>query len=91
VAQEAGVRPGDRLLALGDISLTNPDFGAEFRARYGNREGAPLPIRVRRGADTLSLMGKVLLATQVELRLEADPRASAKAVRIRNGIMKGRK
>ncbi|HZN97969.1 MAG TPA: hypothetical protein VFB61_09605 [Gemmatimonadales bacterium] len=90
VAQEAGVRPGDRLLALGDVSLTNPDFGPEFRARYGNREGAPLPIRVRRGADTLTLTGKVKLATQVELRFEADPRASAKAIRIRNGIWRGR-
>jgi predicted metalloprotease with PDZ domain len=89
VAQEAGVQPGDRLLALGDVSLTSPDFGPEFRRRYENREGAPLPIRVRRGTDTLSLTGKVRLATQVELRLEPDPRASEKAVRIRNGIMKG--
>jgi predicted metalloprotease with PDZ domain len=90
VAQEAGVQPGDRLLALGDIALTSPDFGPEFRKRYADREGAPLPIKVRRGMDTLSLTGKVRLATQVELRLEADPRASPKAVRIRNGILKGR-
>jgi predicted metalloprotease with PDZ domain len=89
VAQEAGVRPGDRLLALGDVPLTNPDFGAEFRSRYGNREGDPLPIRVLRGTDTLNLTGKVRLATQVELRLEVDPRATAKAVRIRNGILRG--
>jgi predicted metalloprotease with PDZ domain len=89
VAQEAGVQSGDRLLALGDISVTSPDFGSEFRSRYGNREGAPLPIRVRRGADTLTLTGKVRLVTQVQLRLEADPRASPKAVRIRNGILRG--
>jgi hypothetical protein len=85
------VQPGDRLLALGDVSVTDPNFGPAFRSRYGKQEGAPLPIRVRRGADTLSLSGKVRLATQVELRLEANPRASAKAVRIRNGILKGSK
>jgi predicted metalloprotease with PDZ domain len=88
-AQEAGVQVGDRLLALGDLSVTNPDFGPQFRARYGKQEGVPLPIKVRRGTDTLTLTSKVRLSTRVERRIEPDPQAGAKAVRIRSGIFRG--
>jgi hypothetical protein len=80
---------GDRLLALGDLSVSNPDFGTEFRARFGKQEGAPLPIKVRRGSDTLTLTGKVRLTIRVQPRIEANPSASAKAARIRNGIFRG--
>jgi hypothetical protein len=44
---------------------------------------------VRRGTDTLTLNGKVVLAARAERRIQMDPNASEKAVRIRNGIMKG--
>jgi predicted metalloprotease with PDZ domain len=89
-AQEAGVRPGDRLLSLGDLSISDPNFGAAFRDKFSKQEGAPLPIKVRRGADTLTLNGKVRLSTRLELRIEADAGASQKAVRIRRGILTGR-
>jgi predicted metalloprotease with PDZ domain len=87
-AQEAGVQAGDQLLALGDLSVTDPDFGPAFRARF-KQEGVPLPIKVLRGSDTLTLNGKVHLVVRVERRIEADPAASPKAVRIRTGILKG--
>ena len=90
-AQEAGVQVGDRLLALGDLSVDNPDFGEAFRSRYGKLDETPLPIKVQRGADTLTLNGKVKLAIRLERRIEADPAASAKAVRIRDGIFRGAK
>jgi len=89
-AELAGVRTGDRLLAIGDISVTENDFGPAFRARFGQQEGAPLPIKVLRGTDTLTLNGKVMLAARVEHRIELDAAASVKAVRVRNGILKGR-
>ena len=89
-AQAAGLRPGDRLLAIGDLSVTDPDFGPAFRTRFGKDEGAPLPIKVIRGTDTLTLNGKVVLASRVQRRIEIDPAAPEKAVRIRNGIFKGR-
>ena len=88
-AQEAGVQVGDRVVALGDLSLSDPDFGPAFRARFGKQDGAPLPIKVHRGRDTLTLNGKVRLVARVERRFEIDPSASAKAVRIRSGIWKG--
>ena len=89
-AEAAGVQPGDRLLAIGDLSVTDPDFGPAFRSRFGKDEGAPLPIKVLRGADTLTLNGKVVLVARVEQRIEFDPAASEKAVRVRNGILKGK-
>lgn len=89
-AEAAGVRAGDRLLAIGDLPVIDPDFGPAFRSRYGKDDGAPLPIKVLRGSDTLTLNGKVILVARVERRIEIDPAASAKAVRIRNGILKGR-
>ena len=69
----AGVRAGDRLLAIGELSITDPDFGPAFRARFGNQEGAPLPIKVLRGADTLTLNSKVVLAERIQRRVEIDP------------------
>ena len=88
-AETAGVRVGDRLLSIGDLSVTNPEFGPAFRARFGREDGAPLPIKVLRGADTLTLNGRVVLVTRLDRRIDADPAASAKAARIRNGIIRG--
>ena len=89
VAQEAGVKPGDQLLALGDVAIMDPDFGTAFRTRFGKNEGDSLPIRVLRGTDTLTLHGTVRLVARVETRLAADPNASEKAKRVRNGIFTG--
>jgi len=90
VAQEAGVKAGDQLIALGDVAIMDPDFGTAFRARFGKNEGDSLPIRVLRGTDTLTLHGVVRLVARVETRLAADPNASEKAKRVRNGIFTGR-
>ena len=88
-AQEAGVRAGDQLLALGDVAIMDPDFGTAFRARFGKNEGDSLPIRVVRGTDTLTLHGIVRLEARVETRLAADPNAGEKAGRIRHGLFTG--
>jgi predicted metalloprotease with PDZ domain len=90
VAQQAGVRPGDRLLALGDVEILDPTFGQAFRERFGKSAGDSLPIRVQRGADTLTLHGEVKLVERIETRLAADPGAGEKAARIRNGIFTGK-
>jgi predicted metalloprotease with PDZ domain len=89
VAHEAGVRAGDRLISLGDVEIMDPDFGTAFRERFGRNEGDSLPIRVRRGTDTLTLKGTVRLVARVETRLDFDPGAAPKAVRVRSGILTG--
>ncbi len=88
-AATAGVRIGDYILAVGDIIVDDPNFGEQFRARYSAQQGAMIPIRVRRGAETVALQARVEISIQVQRRAEEDPAASAKAVRIRNGILRG--
>lgn len=88
-AEEAGVQPGDHLLALGGVKIMDPGFAEAFRSGFGRNEGDSLSIRVLRGADTLTLHGKVQLVARVESRLDLDPGASEKAARIRSGIFRG--
>ena len=88
-AANAGVKPGDYLISVGDIPVEDQQFGAKMRAKYGaSVEGSPLQIKVRRGADTVVLAGKLQFAPG-DVVLEADPAAKPKAVKIRNGILKG--
>jgi predicted metalloprotease with PDZ domain len=87
--EEAGVRSGDILLALGDIAVTDSDFGPKFRARFGKEDGQPLPIQVERSGQRLTLNGKIRLVPRVQSRLEIDPGAPAKANQVREGIFKG--
>jgi predicted metalloprotease with PDZ domain len=90
VAAQAGVQPGDYLIAIGDIPVRDARFGEQFRAKYANAQGAPLPIRVRRGGRELSLSGTVRIGlAAVNYAISADPAASPKAARIRNGILRG--
>ncbi len=88
-AAMAGVKPGDYLVSVGDIPVEDQQFGAKMRAKYGaSVEGSPLQIKVRRGAETVVLPGKLQFAPG-DVVIEADPTAKQKAVRIRNGILKG--
>ena len=88
-AAAAGVRAGDYLISVGDIPVEDQQFGARMRAKYGaSMEGSPLPIKVRRGTETLTLPGTLQFAPG-DVLIEANPLASAKAVRIREGILKG--
>ena len=88
-AEEAGVRSGDVLLSLGDIPITDADFGPKFRARFGKEDGQPLPIQVERARQRLTLNGKIRLVPRVQSRLEIDPGAPPKAAKVREGIFKG--
>lgn len=89
VAGSAGVRVGDYLLAINDIAVTDPAFGAKFQASFANaREGQPVKILVMRGAETLTLTGGLRLVAG-PARIMPDPAASPKALRIRNGILRG--
>jgi predicted metalloprotease with PDZ domain len=88
-AAEAGLREGDVLISIGSIAVEDQTFGQKFRQQFGSREGAPLEIKVRRGEQEVVLQARVRMAARVETRMEADPAASAKAVRIRTGILRG--
>lgn len=88
-AEAAGVKPGDYLLSVGDIPVEDQQFGARMRAKFGaSAEGTPMPIKIRRGTETTTLAGKLQFGPG-EVLIEPDPNASAKALRIRTGILKG--
>jgi predicted metalloprotease with PDZ domain len=89
MAEEAGIRAGDILLSLGEEQIKEQDFGPAYRARYNSHEGEEIPIVVRRGTESVTLHGKVRLVPQVQQKLELDPTAGEKAVRIRSGILHG--
>jgi predicted metalloprotease with PDZ domain len=90
-AAEAGVRIGDYLIRVGEVTISRDvDFGPAFRARYASQpEGSPLPLTVRRDGRPLSLPARLRLAENVSYTIAEDPSASPKAVRIRDGILKG--
>jgi predicted metalloprotease with PDZ domain len=89
-AEAAGLRPGDYLVQVGDISVRDPSFGEQFRSRYAKAEGTNVPVKVRRGDQSIDMQMAVRLALRTEQRLTLDPKASPKAVRIRNGILGNR-
>jgi predicted metalloprotease with PDZ domain len=89
-AAEAGLQAGDRLLEIGGFSVLDPSAFEQFRAKYGESEGADLVFKVNRDSQDLELLGKVRLAIVADQRLEFDPAAGEKAVRIREGILTGK-
>jgi predicted metalloprotease with PDZ domain len=88
-AAAAGVQVGDRLLSVGDVRVTDNFFPLTFRARYGRRPaGSELPIVVVRAGATRTLAARLAFAPS-QSRIEDLPDASARAVRLRNGILRG--
>lgn len=94
-AADAGVQTGDLLLSVAGIPTIAPDFGAQFRTRYrGVESGAsppPVALVLRRGNQTLTLQMPVRFHTRLEYHIRPDPAASPKALRIREGILRGTK
>src|SRR5579883_598638 len=91
-AESAGVQSGDVLVSVGDLPVLAADFGTQFRARYGaagTAQPAMIPFIVMRGGQRLTLRGPLQFRVRVETRVVADPAASPKAIRVRNGILRG--
>jgi predicted metalloprotease with PDZ domain len=88
-AEASGLRVGDRILSIGDVAITSDDSFGTFREHYAGTALAALPLAVRRGAQTVTLQLPVRLFSRTFTQVSTIPGASDKAVRIRNGIMKG--
>ena len=88
-ASAAGLRSGDRIVSIGDVAITNDDSFSDFRTRYAGTTLTSLPLVVRRGTETTTLQLPVRLFTRVVTRVTPIAGAPEKAVRIRNGILKG--
>ncbi|HWP71242.1 MAG TPA: PDZ domain-containing protein [Gemmatimonadaceae bacterium] len=88
-ARSAGVEVGDYLLRVGDIAVSDPDFGTRYRARYARRDGDKVPLVVRRGTEERTLTLPVRNRLRTVETVAFDRNASPKALRIRSGILKG--
>jgi predicted metalloprotease with PDZ domain len=88
-AAAAGARVGDRIVSIGDFTISNDDSFEPFRARYAGTTLTTLPITVRRGSETITLQLPVRLSTRVQTRVLPIPNAPERAVRIRGGILRG--
>jgi predicted metalloprotease with PDZ domain len=88
-AEQAGVKEGDYIVTIAGISLTDPEFADKFRAHVPLNNAAPVEIKVRRASESLTLSATPMFVVSVQYRIDADSRASAKAQRIRSGILRG--
>jgi len=86
----AGVKVGDYLLSVGGLDVGSDDFGAAFNSKYAAMPpGGTIPVVIRRGTQQMTLNAKANFRTSEATRIVALRDASPKAVRIRDGILKG--
>lgn len=86
----AGLESGDLLVSVAGIGVSDPLWLQKFRARYGrSSEGTEVPVRIRRNARDQTVRVRLGFVTRVDQRIVEDPRASVKALRIREGLLRG--
>jgi hypothetical protein len=85
----AGLAVGDRLVSIGEVTITNDSSFDAFRQRYNGTTAPTLPLVVKRGAQTQTLQLPVRLVQRVITVVTPIPNASDKALRLRAGILKG--
>jgi len=89
-AAVAGVQPGDDLISVGGFDAQDPEWSNRFRSKYARLpEGTSLPVVIRRHGAEQTLSARLHFVARVESRLVEDPRASQKARRVREGILRG--
>ena len=88
-AEAAGMQPGDYLVRVGDVQVTDQTFGARFRARYQRGDVAQVPAQVRRGTQSLTLQLPIRYAAREVRGLAFEANPTPKAARIRSGILRG--
>ena len=88
-AEQAGVQPGDDLISVGDIPGDAPSLAQHLRARYADAKSVMVPITVSRSGQQRSLVAPLQFTSQSQLRIVPLAGASAKAMRVRSGILHG--
>jgi predicted metalloprotease with PDZ domain len=88
-AAAAGLQVGDRIVSIGDVAITDDDSFTAFRSHYTGTNQTSLPLVIRRGTTTTTLQLPVRLFTRAQTVVSPMPGATDKAVRIRNGILRG--
>lgn len=88
-AADAGMLPGDYLLSVNGMLVTERRFVSRLREMLGDRAGARVTFDVQRGDSIVELTGALRVNERIAMRVAADPAASPKAARIRAGLLHG--
>ncbi len=89
-ADAAGIKIGDYIVTIGGVDISDPAFPTKFSDTHrAATPGTIIPVVIRRGSQRLTLNVAGRFAALETRRLVIDPRASPKAVRVREGILKG--
>jgi predicted metalloprotease with PDZ domain len=89
-AAAAGVQPGDQLISVGGFNADDPNWTEKFRSRYARQpEATEVPVVIRRNGAEQTLTAHLHFVTRVDSRLVEDARPSAKARRVREGLLRG--
>lgn len=90
--EAAGMQEGDYIVMVAGDSVNDPNsFGPAFRRKMGSQpEGTAYPVVVRRAGALVTLEGRLKFAPNVVYSVVEDPNATEKAVRIREGILRGK-
>ena len=88
-ADDAGMLPGDYLLSVNGMLVTERRFVSRLREMLGDSAGSHVTFDVQRGNDIVELTGALRVNQQIAMHLTADPAASPRAVRIRAGLLHG--
>ncbi|HJQ12186.1 MAG TPA: PDZ domain-containing protein [Gemmatimonadaceae bacterium] len=89
-AEAAGVKPGDQLVSVAGFNADDPNWTERFRTRFARQpEGSELPVVIKRNGAQQTLTAHLHFVLRIESHVEEDSRASAKAKRIRAGLLTG--
>jgi predicted metalloprotease with PDZ domain len=86
----AGVKVGDYLVTIGGLDVNDPAFGTNFSAKFsGVPPGGSIALVIRRGTQQMTLSAPANFRTSERRRIIAATDASAKAIRVREGLLTG--
>jgi predicted metalloprotease with PDZ domain len=89
-AAAAGVQPGDQLISIAGFSAEDPTWTERFRTRYARQpEGTELPVVIKRDGAQQTLTAHLHFVLRIESNVVEDSKASAKAKRVRSGLLTG--
>ncbi|HTT68884.1 MAG TPA: PDZ domain-containing protein [Gemmatimonadales bacterium] len=86
LADAAGIEPGDVLLRVGDVATSGAAWPIVFQSRYADAAGRVVQVVYRHQGRQVVRSGAVQVRTVRTITLRPDPRPSAEARAILDGI-----
>jgi C-terminal processing protease CtpA/Prc len=88
-AASAGVKEGDVIVSVNGQPAVGMFFGTGLRTMYaGKSVGTPIPVVLKRGEQTVTVQVPLRYGAAAP-RIVEDATASPRAVRLRNGLLRG--